>query len=72
MVDMYLPSKPRDKVLIRLTALSIGQYRALILLAFTDIEHSNFVCLSTETHGHSKITDTTFSLTYKYDQKHDI
>lgn len=56
MFDLYLPSKSRDKVLIRLAALSIGQYRVLILLAFTNIEHSNFVRLSTETQGHRKFT----------------
>lgn len=51
MFDFYLPSKSRDKVLICLAALGIGQYRALILLAFTNIEHSYFVRLPTETHG---------------------
>lgn len=66
MFDLYLPSKSRDKILIRLAALSIGQYRALILLAFTNIEHSNFVRLSTETHGHGKIT-LTLQLLWQYD-----
>lgn len=50
---MYLPSKSRHKVFICLAALSIGQYRAFIFLAFSNIEHSNFVRLSTATHGHS-------------------
>lgn len=63
MVDLYLPSKSRDKVLICLATLSIGQYRALILLAFTNIEHSDFVCLPTETSGHNENTETTIRVT---------
>lgn len=46
-VLFHLPSQPRDKVLISLTALGVGQNGEFVLLAFSNIEHGNLVRLST-------------------------
>ena len=44
----YLPSQSRYKVFIGLAAGTVGQNGALVLLAFSNVEHGNLVCLPTE------------------------
>lgn len=46
-VFFHLPSQPRDEVLIRLTTLCVGQNGAFVLLAFSNVEDSDLVRLST-------------------------
>lgn len=43
----HLPSKSRHKIFIGLAACAVRQDGALVLLALSDVEHSNLVCLST-------------------------
>lgn len=70
---LHLPSQSRHKVFIGLTARAVRQDGALVLLALSNVEHSNLVCLSTTEKKHivaniKRTTTTQRPIFYKHNR----